>query len=308
MMKKTVNPNKIREGSRVADFLVYALTVFVILITLYPMYYVVIMSVSDQVDVLARDVYLYPTDFQFSAYEYVMKDDALWRSLGYSAFYAIVTTVLQLFFCVTFGYALAMPKLAGRTFFVWYLIIPMYFGGGLIPTFLVMTKILGLYNSIWSIILPGATSVWYIILTRTFFYSSVPHSLREAALIDGANHYKTLFHIYLPLSKPILAVIAIYTIVNIWNSWFNASIYLMDARLHPVQMYLKSFLIDSTDASNSVAAALSPEEAEELFRATMVKSQLQYAVIVITTLPVLVVYPFLQKYFVKGVMIGAVKG
>jgi len=306
MSKK--NPNHIHEGSRIADYIIYALAVLVILITVYPMYYVVIMSVSDPVDVLGRNVYLYPTDFQFSAYEYVMKDSSLWSSLRNSAFYAIATTVLQLAICVTFGYALAMPKLAGRTFFVWFLIIPMYFGGGLIPTFLVMTKLLGLYNSVWAIILPGATSVWYVILTRTYFFSAVPHSLREAAVIDGANHYKTLFLIYMPLSKPILAVIAIYTIVGVWNSWFSASVYLTNAELHPVQLYLKSFLIDNSQTSNAIAAAMSPEEAEELLRATMVKSQLQYAAIVFTTVPVLVVYPFLQKYFVKGVMIGSLKG
>lgn len=300
--------NKIREGSAVATALLYVLAVLVILVTVYPMYYVVIMSISKQTDVLARKVYLYPTAFQLEAYKYIMKDASLWRSLGYSAFYAVTTTALQLFVCVTVGYALAMPKLIGRTFFVWYLIIPMYFGGGMIPTFLVMTKILGLYNSVWAIILPGATSVWYIILTRSYFYTSVPVSLREAAVIDGANHYKTLFYIYMPLSKPIMAVIAIYTIVGIWNGWMQASIYLTDSKLHPVQMYLKTFLLDTTNNSASIAAAQSPEEAAELMRANLIKTQLQYSTIVITTIPVLIVYPFLQKYFVKGVMIGSLKG
>lgn len=304
----TAGNKRISEGSRVATVAMYVAAVFVLLITLYPMYYVIIMSISEPMDVAARRVYLLPTGFVTSAYSFVMRDPALWRTMLNSGMYALLTTALQLTLCVTFAYPLAMPRLPGRKLFVWFLIIPMYFSGGLIPTFLVMTKALKLYNTIWAIILPGATSVWYIILTRTFFFSSVPHSLREAAMIDGANHYRTLYHIYLPLSKPILAVVAIYTIVNIWNSWFPASVYLTNSALHPVQLYLKQMLLDSTSTTSDLASTLSAEDAAEMMRMQMVKMQLQYSVIVITTLPVLVVYPFLQKYFVKGVMIGSLKG
>lgn len=299
--------NTIQEGNKFATFMLYFAAVIVMLITLYPMYYVIIMSISDPIDVAAKNVFLYPTGFVTKAYEFVMKDDMLWRSLVNTIFYVILTTGIHLFVCVTFAYPLAMPRLKGRTFFVWFLIVPMYFNGGLIPSFLVMTKILKLYNKIWAIILPASVAIYHIILTRTYFFSSVPHTLREAAMIDGANHYQTLGRIYLPLSKPILAVIAIYTIVDVWNTWFSSMVYLTDAKLHPVQLYLKQMLVDGA-GTKQMESELTGEELEEFLKMQMVKMQLQYAVIVITTLPVLVVYPFLQKYFVKGVMIGSLKG
>ncbi|MGI5899394.1 MAG: carbohydrate ABC transporter permease [Christensenellales bacterium] len=295
----------IREGNPAFTVLMYIAAAVVLLITVYPMYYVMIMSISDPKDVLAKTVYFLPTGFFTDSYRYVLADPQLWRSLGNSAVYVAVTTVFHLVVCVLFAYPLAMPKLIGRSFFVWFLLIPMYFSGGLIPTFLVYTK-LGLYNSIWALILPASYSMMHIILLRTYFRHSVPLSLRESAMIDGANNYQTLLRIYLPLSTPVLAVVSIYCIVQVWNSWFPAMVYITDQAFHPIQLYLKKVLVENN--ATSITAALTPEEAEELYKATLVKIQLQYTVIVITTLPILCVYPFLQKYFVKGIMIGSLKG
>lgn len=295
--------NRISEGAKWATALIYTAVIISALITLYPMYYVIIMSISEPMDVAAMNVFFYPTGFVTDGYRYILHDISLWTSLRNSVAYAVLTTVIKLILCVLAAYPLAMPRLAGRKYIVWFLLVPMYFSGGMIPGFLNITR-LGLYDSIWAVILPSTIAIWHIILTRTYFSSSVPYSLREAAEMDGANHFQTLFQVYLPLSKPIMAVIAIYTIVAVWNSWLPASIYLTDPDKHPLQLYLKKMLIDNTAISDD----LLEDEVEEAIRQKMVKMQLQYAVIVVTTLPVLVVYPFFQKYFIKGVMIGSLKG
>ena len=302
-IRKNTNKNKIKEGSLAFNIALYTLAGFFALIAIYPMYYVMIMSISKPMDVAARNVYLFPTGFVTSAYSFVLKDPILWSSFKNSVLYVILTTIIKIVLCVLAAYPLSMPRLAGRKYVVWFLLIPMYFSGGMIPSFLNITN-LGLYNSIWAVVLPASVAIWHIILTRTYFTTSIPNTLREAAMIDGANHYKTLFNIYLPLAKPILAVIAIYTIVSVWNSWFSATIYLPDPKKHPLQMYLKKMLVDNTQFETYSSI----EEAEQAIVNQMVKMQLQYAVIVITTVPILMVYPFLQKYFVKGIMIGSLKG
>ena len=204
--------------------------------------------------------------------------------------------------CVLVAYPLTYKRLMGRKFVNMFLLIPMYFGGGMIPTFLLINK-LGLYDNPLSQILPVCFSIWNIILVKAFF-SSIPESLREAAKIDGANVYQILLKVYLPLSKPILAVIAVYTIVGVWNSWFNAMVYLPHTSWQPLQLYLRRVLIENT---KQITEVLSPSAAQELARKQRSNAQLKYAMIIFTTLPVLFTYPFFQKYFVKGVMLGSLK-
>ena len=179
----------------------------------------------------------------------------------------------------------------------------MYFGGGLIPSFILMTK-LGLYNNIWAIIIPASFSIWYIILTRTYF-ASIPEELREAAKIDGANNYQCLFRVYIPNAKSILAVIAIYTLVARWNSWYDAMIYIPEQAKQPLQLYLRRILVEQTV---DLSLSLSMAEMEERVLRQMSNDQLKYAMIIFTTLPIIFAYPFLQRYFVKGVMVGSLKG
>lgn len=295
--------NQIKEGSISGDIFIYVIIGITCFITLYPMYYVIIMSLSDSASVLTKSVYFLPKGFQLDSYRVIIIKSEMWQAYANTIFYVASITLLTLLTCILAAYPLTVNKFIGRKFIVVYLLIPMYFSGGLIPTFLLMTK-LHLYNNVAAMIIPNCFSIWYIILTRTFF-KSIPDTLREVSKIDGANNYQILFKIYLPLAKPILAVIAIYSIVGTWNGWYHALIYLPNTKLQPLQLYLRRVLVEQTE---SLATPATAQQAELLFKKRFANIQLQYAMIVFTTLPVIVTYPFFQKYFVKGVMLGSLKG
>lgn len=295
------NPNRIREGSKVADFIIYLFAVLICFMTLYPFYYVIIMSISDPMEVAAMNVYLYPKGFYLDSYKLIVRDVRMWKGYLNTLIYVGCGTALTLLTSVLGAYPLSVKNLPGRKWVVRYLIIPMYFGGGLIPAFLLINQ-LRLYNTRWAIILPGAVSIWYIILTRTYFMT-IPESLKESAFIDGATHLQLLFRIIVPVSKPILAVIAIYTIVGIWNSWFGALVYLPNEKLHPLQMYLHRVLVQQTVDLKDLTFDEATEAAKKVFS----NIQLKYSIIVFTTLPIVFTYPFFQKYFIKGVMLGSLK-
>ena len=296
------NPNKIKEGKTIYTVLVYVAVAFLCFLAVYPMYYVLIMSLSSPENAAQMNVYVIPKGFCVDAYKVLVQDPEMWRAYLNTIIYVIPTTILMLATCVLVAYPLTYKRLMGRKFVNMFLLIPMYFGGGMIPTFLLINK-LGLYDNPLSQILPVCFSIWNIILVKAFF-SSIPESLREAAKIDGANVYQILLKVYLPLSKPILAVIAVYTIVGVWNSWFNAMVYLPHTKWQPLQLYLRRVLIENT---KQITEVLSPSAAQKLARKQMSNAQLKYAMIIFTTLPVLFTYPFFQKYFVKGVMLGSLK-
>lgn len=292
---------KANDGSTVLNIILNIIVWLLVLFTLYPMYYVLILSISDPVEAATMNVYFWPKGLYLDSYMMLFNNPAMWRAYMYTFIYVISGTFLMLITSVMGAYPLLEMNLFGRKILVFFLIIPMYFSGGMIPSFLLITK-LGLYNTIWAMILPGAVGIWNIILTRTFF-ASIPSTLKESAFIDGANHFKILFQIYLPLSKPILAVISIYTVVGIWNSWFNAMVYLPNVKLQPLQMYLRRVLVEqSVDLTKLPASAQA-----EAFRKKMSSLQLRYSMIMFTTLPVIFIYPFFQKYFIKGAMLGSLK-
>ena len=302
-MVKAKNSTKIKEGSTLATVIIYIVAGIICFITLYPFYYVLIQSFADPQEVVMGTCWLWPKKYYWGSYKLIMGDIKMWRAYGYTILYVVSGTLLNLLTAVLGAYPLSVSKLWGRKWLVRFLIIPMYFGGGLIPSFILMTQ-LRLYNNIWAIILPGAVSIWNIILVRTFF-QTIPASLTESAKLDGAGHLRILFSIIIPLSKPILAVIAIYTIVGIWNSWFNAMIYLPNPDLHPLQFYLYRVMIQqSVDLTEITGLA----DMQEALQKILANFQLKYALIVFTTLPVVFTYPFFQKYFVKGVMLGSLKG
>lgn len=294
--------NRIREGSRVADVIIYIVLGIICLVTLYPMYYVFILSISDPLQAASMQVYLYPKGFYLDSYKLLFQDSSLWRSYLNTLLYVVSDTVLMLVVCTLCAYPLTSNRLIGRKVVTVFLLIPMYFSGGLIPTYLVMTK-LGLYNNIWAIIIPGAVNIWNIILCHTYF-RSIPEDMREAAKIDGANHFKIMTRIYLPLAKPILAVLAIYTVVGVWNDWFRPMVYLPKETLQPLQLYLRRVLVQQ----NVDMAQVSAQAAEIMARKQLSNLQIRYSMIIFTTLPIIFVYPFFQKYFVKGVMLGSLKG
>ena len=198
------------------------------------------------------------------------------------------------------------PFLFAKKVWVFYILIPMYFSGGLIPQFIIMTK-LGMYNTRWAILVPGVVSMWYIILVRTYF-ATIPEDLRESARIDGANNYQILLNVYIPTSKPIMAVIAIYTLVAQWNSWYAASIYLMDQSLQPLQLYLRRKLVLAEKLATENQRGGTADGQQQLELQLLSADQLKYTMIVVSTLPMMLAYPFAQKYFVKGVMVGSLKG
>ena len=296
--------NRVKNGSSVVTVIIYILVGISCLITLYPFYYVVIQSFADPKEVIAQSVFLWPKNYYWGSYSLILSDPRMWKAYSYTLLYVTTGTVLNLITSVCGAYPLSAKGLAFRSFTVKLVIIPMYFSGGLIPTFLLMTK-LGLYNNTMAMILPGAVGIWNLILVRSYFMS-IPDGLRESAVIDGAGHVRILTSIFLPLSKPILAVISIYTIVGIWNSWFNAMIYLPNPDLHPLQFYLYRVMIQQTVNLTDLSGGIAGMETQ--VQRMLANFQLKYALIVFTTLPVIFTYPFFQKYFIKGVMLGSLKG
>lgn len=301
-MRREKIKHKIREGNPVVTAVLYLLVILVCIATVYPMYYVLILSVSEPKYAAGMAVYLFPKGFSLDAYKMLVGDREMWRAYANTILYTVPTTLLMLVTSVLVAYPLTYKRLMGRKYLNMFLLIPMYFSGGMIPAFLLMTKI-GLYASPLSQIIPVCFSIWNIILMKAFF-SSIPEGLREAAKIDGGGVVQILTHVYLPLSKPILAVISVYTIVGRWNSWFDALVYLPRTNWQPLQLFLRRILVEST---RQVADVLNPEMAAEMVRKQMSGAQLKYAMIIFTTLPILFTYPFFQKYFVKGVMLGSLK-
>lgn len=289
------------------DTVVTIIAIFACFITIYPMWYVIAMSLSDPIAAGSGAVTFWPVGFSIESYKIVGLDKEFWRAFLNSVFYVIVGVVLMLFNTIAIAYPLTRKNLWGRKWLTYFLLIPMYFGGGMIPSFIVVTK-LGLYNSPLSLILPGCYSIMNIILCRTFLLS-LPQELSEAAFLDGATNLQALWKIYLPLSKPIIAVISIYTIAGVWNSWFGASIYTTDTSIQPVQLFLRNVLVSmQTGMRATNQSGMTKEVMEAMAEQAMTARQLRYAMIVIVTMPLLLVYPLFQKHFTKGVMLGSLKG
>ncbi len=268
------------------------------LIVLYPIYFIIIASFSSPEAVLGGKVVLFPVDINFDGYLKILERADIWRGYLNTIIYTVLTVILALAVTVPAGWALSRKTLPGKKLWMVYFIIPMFFGGGLIPFYNVMSN-LGLVNTIWAIVLPSILSVWNLFMTKTFFESSISDGLIEAAKIDGAGPFRIFFSIVIPLSKAILAVMALYYAVGQWNSYFNAMIFLQDETLYPLQLVLKEILI----ASESTVGG-SGETILEQFR---LANQLKYVSVIVSSLPVLCLYPFVQKYFAQGVMIGSLK-
>lgn len=268
------------------------------LIVLYPLYFIIIASISDPDAVLKGKVVLAPAGLTFAGFEKIMERTDVWKGYLNTIFYTLATVVLSLAVTIPAGWALSRKTLPAKKLLMAYFIIPMFFGGGLIPFYNVMSN-LNLVNTIWAIILPSILSVWNLFMTKTFFESSIPDGLIEAAKIDGAGHFRTFILIVLPLAKAIMAVMALYYAVGQWNGYFNAMIFLQDEEKYPLQLILKEILV----ASESTVGG-SGETILEQYR---LANQLKYASVIVSSLPVLMLFPFVQKYFAQGVMIGSLK-
>ena len=269
------------------------------LIILYPVYFIVIASFSDPDAVLGGEVVLYPVKITLEGYQKVFQRQDIWTGYGNTIIYTLLTVVLALAVTIPAGWGLSRSTTPGKKFWMIYFIIPMFFGGGLIPFYNVMSS-LKLINSPWAVILPAILSVWNLFMSKTFFESSVPEGMLEAARIDGAGKFRTFVSIVLPVSKAIIAVMALYYAVGQWNSYFNAMIFLQDESKYPLQLVLKEILI----ASESTVGG----SGETILQQYRLANQLKYVSVIVSSLPVLCLYPFVQKYFAQGVMIGSLKG
>ena len=283
------------------DIINYFLLTVIMLLVLYPLYFVLIASFSDPNYIYSGEIWLFPRGFTLDGYERIFSDSSIWIGYANSILYASLGTLIGVAVTVCAAYPLARKDLAGKSVIMWFLLVTMFFSGGLIPAYLLI-KDLHLLNTMWALVIPGAGGVFNVIIVRTFLQSSIPDEMWEAASIDGCSNTKFFWKIVLPLSKSILAVMVLYHVVGFWNGFFDALIYLNDESKYPLQLVLRNILVQNQVNSGMMVDV-------ESYAAKMRVSELiKYGVIVVSSLPLLVLYPFLQKYFVKGVMIGSIKG
>jgi len=273
--------------------------ILIVLIVIVPLIYVLLGSFLQPNILLTEGISLNPKYWTLDGYRRIFQDGTIMRGFMNSMIYAGGFTIVSVLFSILAGYALSVDKLVGRKIFMVFFIITMFFNGGMIPTYLLI-KEMGLNNTAWAIILPGAVSVWNIILSRTYF-KGLPNELKEAARIDGASDFRIFISIILPLAKPIILVLALYAFIGQWNSYFNAMIYLEDRSLYPLQLVLREILIQNEVQPGMIADQLARAEIQRI------GEMIKYSSIVISSLPLLIMYPFFQKYFEKGVMVGSLK-
>ena len=294
--------NKVQRtrGDKIFNFFLYLVTGILTLIALYPMYFIIIASFSSPAAVANGNVVLFPVNPTFSGYAKLMGYTSIWVGYRNTIAYTILGTLVILAVNLPAAYALSRKDLVGRRLINLIFIIPMFFGGGLIPTYMIV-KDFGLVDNFWVMIIPFSVITYYVIVARTFFTNSLPDGIWEAAQIDGCGNLRFFFSFVLPLSKAIIAVIALWAAVGIWNQYFNALIYIRSDNLQPLQIILRAILINNQSMA-SMTTGSAAQEAREL--AELIK----YAVIVVSSAPIMCMYPFVQKYFNQGVMIGAMKG
>ena len=287
-------------GSRIFDVFNYLIIGIISITTILPFIYVLGASFATEYELQTRPMFLIPHDITLNAYRYIFSSSKLIRSFGNSVFITLCGTAINLFFTVTMAYAISKKHLRGRNVIMNLVIFSMFFSGGMIPSYLVTATWLGLKETYWAILLPGAISAYNMMIVKNFF-QGIPQELEESAHLDGCTDISTLSRIVLPLSAPVLATFGLFYAVGHWNSYFSAMIYLTDSKMYPLQLLLRSIIVQA-EASAGDMSLMDPNFVEPPAQSV------KMAVIVVATVPIMCVYPFLQKYFVKGVMVGALKG
>jgi len=287
-------------GDRIFTYFNYFFLTLLFLITLYPIIYVVSASFSDPKALMAGRVWLFPVNFTLEGYRVVFNQQRIWMGFYNSFYYAIVGTAVNVVMTVCAAYPLSRKDFMGRRSISMIFAFTMWFSGGMIPSFL-LVKNLGLVDTRWALIIPGAVSVYNMLVTRTFFQTNIPNELLESAKLDGCDDFKFLAKVALPLSGPILAVISLFYAVSHWNQFFSAMLYLNNEKLFPIQIILREVLILNT--AQDISGSLEIQSQRELM-----SEILKNALIVVASLPVIAIYPFVQKFFIKGMLIGSVKG
>lgn len=285
---------------RILDYTLNTLLILVVFIVLYPLYFVAIASFSDPSAVNSGQTLLFPKDITFTGYKYILRDAKIWTGYRNTVLYTVFGTLFALSLTIPSGYALSRKDLPGTGIVMKILVFTMYFSGGLIPLYMVV-KSLGLINTPIVLVIMGSFSAYNAVITRTFFLEKIPPDLYEAASLDGCGNIGFFFKIVLPVSKEIVAVIALFYAVGHWNSYFNALIYVNDQNLYSLQLILREMLITSQAVSGA-------NTAEDLIEIQKVAETIKYGVVIVSSLPVLILYPLLRRFFVQGVMIGSIKG
>ncbi|MBP3646572.1 MAG: carbohydrate ABC transporter permease [Clostridia bacterium] len=288
-------------GDKIFDFFVYFTLIVVMFTILYPLYFVVIASFSDPMQVITGKVLWKPINFNTESYRLVFKDSRVMTGYRNTILYTAAGTLVNILMSIAAAYPMSRRNLKGKKIGLAMMLFTMFFSGGMIPVYITISD-LKLLDTFWVMILPNAISVYNVMIMRTYFSTSIPYELEEAAMIDGATPMKILRSVVLPLSKSILAVMVLFYAVSHWNSYFNALLYLSDAERFPLQLILRAILIQSQASEESFAGI------GNTYNRMLLSETMKYALIIVSSVPVLVLYPFLQKYFVKGVMIGSVKG
>ncbi|KHL95653.1 sugar ABC transporter permease [Paenibacillus sp. IHB B 3415] len=302
-----VTAMKESRGDKLFLISTYIYLFLALLVVLYPLIYILSASISSPQDVNSGAMWLFPKNVTLDGYKLVFENPKIWNGYWNTIVYTVAGTLLNLAVTLPASYALSRSDFVGRQLFMGLILFTMFFSGGLVPTYL-LVKNLGLINSMGALILPVAASVWNIVVARTFFQTTIPKELQEAAHIDGCTNLGLFIRIILPLSAPIVAVMALFYGVGHWNSYFPSLIYLNDEAKYPLQMVLRQILVLQEMSAETTGAAINGEVAMAMNNKAETASLIKYGVIVVSTLPIVAVYPFLQRYFVQGVMIGSVKG
>lgn len=283
------------------DTVVLIIMLVFLVICIYPLYFILIASISDPIAVNAGKVLVFPSGFILDGYRRIINEPKIWLGYRNTIFYTVFGTFINVVITITAGYALSRKDLKGRRLILLLFSFTMFFNGGMIPTYMVVNG-LKLTNTIWAMMLPNALQVWNLMIARSFFESTIPDELLDAAFIDGCSNLRFFSRIVLPLSKAIIAVMVLFYAITHWNAFFNAYIYLNTSKLYPLQIILRDILISNQPEASmmdDIASLLEKQRLSEL---------LKYGVIVVASLPILVLYPFVQRYFVAGIMVGSIKG
>ncbi|MGG5334270.1 carbohydrate ABC transporter permease [Enterococcus sp. AZ154] len=303
---KTTSLIKDTRADKIFLIFVYVFLAISLLIVLYPLIYIVSASISNPHLVNSGEMWLLPKGITFEGYRTLLGNSSIWRGYLNTIYYTVLGTSINLLVTLPCAYALSREDFYGRRAFTNFMLVTMFLSGGLIPSYLLIRS-LGMLNTVWALVIPGAVSIYNVVVTRTFFQSTIPREMEEAAIVDGCSDFRLFMQIVLPLSTPIIAVMALFYGVGHWNSFFNALIYLSDRSMYPLQMILREILILQDMSSNTVSNVTS-EMANMLYSKQQLAQVIKYGVMIVSSLPVIIVYPFLQKYFVKGMMVGSIKG
>jgi putative aldouronate transport system permease protein len=288
------------KGDRAFHVFNYAFMLFLAFIILYPLWFIVIASVSSPDAVLNGDVWIVPDVIDFGGYRRIFSEPKIWIGYRNTILYTVVGTSLNILLTIPAGYAISRPTLPYRKTIMWFFIITLFFGGGLVPFYLLVSN-LNLIDTFWVLILPKAVSVWNIFLTKAYYESNISSELIEAAEIDGASQFRTFLQVILPLSKPIIAVMVLFYAVGHWNAYFDALIFIRSDHLYPLQLVLRDILVVGDMQTGGIG------DAQAIYERLRLANQIKYGVIIVSSLPIILFYPFVQKFFKKGFLVGSFK-